>query len=228
MDQIIFFKENQNLKDQIGSLRFSYDRPYVVHFATVYDSLSNLLHANFSGLLFYIASDFKDDDRIRLKFLTLNYPSLYICLCAQEHIAIHAWHLHMSGFLSMPINGEGIIDAYKRYIHTTKKENSELVLKIDDGILKIPLTSLLFLEASGNYTNLVLSPGNDILQTKQLGTFEYLTDQDEYFKRIHRSYILNLRRVRSISEGAVHFFNSPRTLLVSYATQVKIKKLILG
>ena len=86
----------------------------------------------------------------------------------------------------------------------------------------------MYLLAEGNYTNIVLTNGKKILQTKQLGKFEFITEQDINFKRLHRSLIINLKLIRSITTDTVYFFGEGNNLNISGRLSVKLKKYLLG
>jgi len=127
-----------------------------------------------------------------------------------------------------PVYSDGIIEVYKKYVVGTGEGVSELILKQDDGVRKIPLNSLLYLQAAGNYTTLALTANRTMLQTRQLGTFDYLTEQDRNFCRVHRSILINLKKIRSLKDNVIQFYDADKVLEVSSPLSLRIKKLLLG
>ena len=228
MDQLIFYKEGQNLNAQVSKIRFSYVRPYKLHYAIHYNQLGLLLHTRFEGVLFYVTSTLDDRERMRLQYLNKSFPELRICLIAQSMFALDAWKLDVFHFESLPVNGESLQDSYRKYVQTIVVGSNDLSLIQDGGTIVIPHHQILYLLAEGNYTNIVLSNGKKILQTKQLGKFEFITEQDINFKRLHRSLIINLKLIRSITSDTVYFFGEENNLNISGRLSVKLKKYLLG
>jgi len=228
MDQIIFYKQDHNLKSTLEQLRFSYDRPYAVYFVSEYDQLSTILTENFSGLFFFISNKVQEPEKARLRYLSLNYPHLSICLCSDSSQALDAWKLNLFHFETMPVNGEVLLNTYKKFIAKNISHSPEITLKNDDGIIKISIHNITYLQASGNYTTIVMKNNKTLLQTKQLGTFEPITEQDIYFKRIHRSLIVNLRQIQSVIGNKIYFYHQSNPLEISKTLEVKLKRLLLG
>lgn len=228
MDQIIFYKEEHHLSSQIEKIRFSYDRPYKLHFAVEYNQLGLLLHPKFEGLLFYFTSTISDMDRMRLLYLNMTYPGLFICLISDAQHALDAWKLNVFHFEAMPVNGQVILESYRKFIHSSFDKNHELILQIAGSTVNIPHNEILYLEAEGNYTNIFLSTGKKILYTKQLGKFEELIEQNRNFKRLHRSLIINLKLIRSIGHDTVIFYGENNYLDISSRFKLVLKKYLMG
>ena len=142
--------------------------------------------------------------------------------------ALDAWKLDVFHFEALPVNGVALQDSYRKYVQTIVVGSNDLSLMQDGETTVISHHQILYLFAEGNYTNIVLSNGKKILQTKQLGKFEFITEQDINFKRLHRSLIINLKLIRSISADTVYFFGEENNLNISGRLSVKLKKYLLG
>ena len=228
MDQILFYKEGQSLKASMEQVRLSYTRPYTMTFVTDYDQISSFLGATSASLLYYLVNDLQEADRIRLRYIQIHAPQIRVCLCAPAQYALDAWSLGVFHFEAQPVYSVGVEEAYRKYIVQQGGASTELTLKQDDGIRKIPFHTMLYLQAAGNYTSIHLSSGKMLLQTRQLGTFLFLTEQDMNIQRVHRSLILNLKKVKSLKDNKLYFYDSEHTLEVGSPLALRIKQLLLG
>ena len=64
-----------------------------------------------------------------------------------------------------------------------------------DKIVFVNIPDILYCEAQGNYTNVILHDGRKIVASKTLGEFESQLLGKNFF-RIHHSYLINLNRVK--------------------------------
>lgn len=228
MDQVIFYKEGHNLNEQVSKIRLSYSRSYKTHFVLDYHQLGLILHPKFEGLLFYFVHTLDSTERLRLNYLHITFPRLFICLIADESHALDAWKLNVFHFEAIPANGDAILETYRKFLYMTTEHQHELNLNISGETVNIPHNQILYLEAEGNYTNIVLSNGKKLLLTKQLGRFEEMIEKDPKFIRLHRSVIINLRLIRAVGQHAVHFYGTDILLEISSRFKAKLKKYLSG
>ncbi|WP_309846043.1 LytTR family DNA-binding domain-containing protein [Flavobacterium sp. 2755] len=62
----------------------------------------------------------------------------------------------------------------------------------------------MFCKADGKYTVFILPNGTSIMSSRNLGEYSAILD-DNYFFRIHHSYIINLRHIVKISKKDGYF-----------------------
>ena len=72
------------------------------------------------------------------------------------------------------------------------------------GFRIVETSSIMHLEADGNYTTLHLTRGENLLVTRMLGDFEAILDPDVFF-RAHKSVILNLHFVKEFASSDGYF-----------------------
>ncbi len=228
MDEIIIYKEGENLKDKFSNLRFSYQRKYKLFFAHNYNQIGFVLNKGADILLFYFKESLDDQDRIRIKNITLNYPNASVCICSDKKFALDAWKLDAFYFSEYPILSDSLMSAYKRYVSKFGDGDKELVIKDDGEVVKISFDKITYLQADGNYTMIHQKGDRRNIQTKQLGSFEVLTEKDLNMVRVHRSLILNMRNIKSVGNKQVSFYQSKNLLEISASLEVKLKKLLLG
>ena len=228
MDTIIIYKEGESLKEKLSMFRFSYQRKYRLLFVKHYQQLSSILNDVDTALLYYFKEQIDQNDRIQLKALGLNYPNIKVSLCSNTSNALAAWKLNLFHFLEYPVMSDDLLESYKRFVTNQGGDNRELVLKNDGELVRVPFDNLCYLQASGNYTIINHKQDKNIVLTKQLGTFEDITEQDLNINRVHRSLIINLKNIKSIASGQVHFYQCAKPLSISTALESKLKKMLLG
>ena len=69
-----------------------------------------------------------------------------------------------------------------------------------DKIAFINIPDILYCEAQGNYTDVILIDGKKIVASKTLREFEEQF-ADKNFFRIHHSYLINMKRVREFQRN---------------------------
>lgn len=129
----------------------------------------------------------------------------------QEH-AIHALRLSALDYILKPISSEDLKNAVQRFMKKKWSSDYHLLAQIlqektltrfavpaVDGIRIINTKEILYLSADKNYTTVHL-PDEDIISSKPLGDYEKLL-RDHGFFRIHRSFIINLRRLLKFKKG---------------------------
>lgn len=228
MDTIIIYKENQNLKDSIQQVRLSHSRPYTLHFSDSKLNLQQQLKPNTTALLFYFTNVLNQGDRVFMQNIKSSCPDILICLCADSSFALDAWKLDLFHFEAYPIKAQQLKTGYQKYVRHVSDIQTQFSIKTAEGTVLIPFKQLLYLYASGNYTNIHLKSNKKYLITKQLNKYIFLTEQDGMIKRLHRSYIFNLKNVKAVKKESVLFYGSDAELNISQALSTKIKKELLG
>lgn len=158
-----------------------------------------------------------------LEQLDFSIPKL-VFISAQEDCAFQAFKHNAIDFILKPIDFNALILAIYKVIKKTEMERSYQNQKINninilnsfnqtsnyvaiaslDKIELIPMSEIVFCQADGKYTNFFLSNGNKIMSSRNLGEYTAILDNN-YFFRIHHSYIINLRHLSKISKKDGYF-----------------------
>ncbi len=131
-----------------------------------------------------------------------------IFVTAYEHYAIQAIRNSVFDYILKPVRQEELDRAIERFRSLEKqtgKEDLNLLLEslkesVTDkvklntrsGYLLINPQDVVFCQADGNYTHILLINGNRETTTQNLGTIEGLLNSNNFF-RASRSYLLNLK-----------------------------------
>jgi two-component system LytT family response regulator len=146
-----------------------------------------------------------------------------VFVTAFNEYAIQAFKISAFDYLLKPVNTDDLKETLARYTGAHKQQHlqerinlikesyndakppTQIAVSSLQGIDFIQLENVIVLEASGTYTTLVLSEGGNIVSSKPLGEFEALLKNNLNFFRAHRSFLINLNKVRKLSskEGDV-------------------------
>ena len=81
------------------------------------------------------------------------------------------------------------------------KTGNKLALPTMDGISFETIADIVSLEAKGNYTNIHFIDGRKLLICKTLQGVERLINDRYQFVRVHRSFTVNLNRIKKYFKG---------------------------
>ena len=147
-----------------------------------------------------------------LKFYNNDFSFEVIFTTAYDGYAVEAFQFSAIDYLLKPIEIDELVKAVESVKelrnYSPQPEKFEFLQKllVAQKIEKIALTTtdgftfvhhkdIIRCEADSNYTTVVLMDGTSHLITKTLGHFEKLLFEKDFF-RIHKSYLVNLYRVR--------------------------------
>lgn len=158
-----------------------------------------------------------------LEQLEFSIPKL-VFISTHKEYAIKAFKHNAVDFLLKPIDFNSIIIAIYKVIKRIEMERAFQNQKINnintlnpvnqtndyvavaslEKIELIPMTEIIFCKADGKYTVFVLTNGNKIMSSRNLGEYSSILD-NSYFFRIHNSYIINLRHISKILKKDGYF-----------------------
>lgn len=102
-------------------------------------------------------------------------------------------------YLLKPLNAEKLFAVLDKYISRHSVKSEEILITTTDSSTHIFVDSIVYLEAFGRKTQIHLSDKTIIDSNMSIGQFEKLGG----FIHCHRSYIVNLRYVRSIGKADI-------------------------
>jgi two-component system LytT family response regulator len=137
-----------------------------------------------------------------------------IFVTAFDEYAIKAFEVNALDYLLKPINPIRLKNSIQRLSqNTARKQISTRKLECDDSIFLlvnsqmkfIKVSSIIIINASGDYTEILTSESVKGLTSKTMREWESRLPEN-LFIRIHRSYIINLNYIRKIEEWFNHSF----------------------
>jgi len=153
-------------------------------------------------------------------FKSLPYKPEVIFTTAHSEFAMDGFEVNAMDYLLKPISFEKFVTACNRvkdYLETknlnNQKDRDYFFINVTHKLHKIFYSDILYLEGFKDYTKIYLaSSSSPLLVLHNLKYFEELL-QKNHFIRIHRSYIVPIRMLNTISRKSVTIGN--KTLPVS-------------
>ncbi|MEL7119007.1 MAG: LytTR family DNA-binding domain-containing protein [Bacteroidota bacterium] len=137
-----------------------------------------------------------------------------IFITAYDNFALKAFEFYAFSYLVKPLEEQKfyeVVDHYLAQNHNGSKRTKmlteayqsrqlkQLVISHLDGFEVIQLQDILYLKSDSNYTELHLSDKRQVVCSKTLKEYEKLLLSEGFF-RTHRSYLVNLNKVKAYSK----------------------------
>jgi two-component system, LytTR family, response regulator len=124
-----------------------------------------------------------------------------IFITAYDHFAIEALNSNASYYLLKPLRDEDFRKGVDLVVsRILEKKASGFILVPEKGQqVTIRMEDILFLESDGPYTN-VVTEGRRYVSSRNIGYYEKMLPLS-LFIRTHHSFIVNVRRIRSVVKG---------------------------
>lgn len=146
------------------------------------------------------------------KLQKINFQIIFIT--SYSHYAIKAIRFNALDYLLKPIDLGELKQAIKRYkqriksgfpanniqqaltnINTPDVGSQKLILQSQEGLIQLPLKSILRVQGERNYSSFYLLGGKRKLSSKTLGDIEELLDGKGFF-RCHKSHLVNAAHIK--------------------------------
>lgn len=152
---------------------------------------------------------------------TLTKPPLVIFTTAYDNYAIEGFELNALDYLLKPISLERFMKAVNKtmdQIDLQKKDAGEIegedyiFVKADKKLVKINYNDILYIEGLKDYV-IIRMNASRVITLQTMKSLEEKLPQ-HMFKRIHRSYIINLNKINAIVGNMVEVIekNQPKHL----------------
>ncbi len=147
----------------------------------------------------------------------INFEVIFVT--AYSKYAIRAFDVHAAGYLTKPVNTEKLIAAVRSATERIDQKNinrnlfslleqssnqpapGKIALATSSGLVFVKLNDILYCESSGNYTNFYFADGKKNVVSRQLGEYERLLPEHDFF-RVHDKYIINLNYIKEYKKGS--------------------------
>jgi two-component system, LytTR family, response regulator len=161
-----------------------------------------------------------------------------IFVTAFDEFAIRAFEINALDYLLKPVNPERLAKTLERLLKAREKTDTILrKLEYEDRIFLelggrskfLKVSSIKYISADGDYTQIFTSDGGKYLITKSLKEWEERLPE-KYFVRIHRSTIINFEFIEKVESGFNRSFqvflsgiDKPFTISRRYSAVIKEK-----
>lgn len=132
----------------------------------------------------------KDNERVQIIFITgfADYMSMGFDVSA----------LH---YLMKPVSKEKLHQVLDKAVKLLSKKESNIIIKVDGQNIIIKLTDIVYVESFGHYISIYTIDKKEY--TVKIGINKFAEELNNNFIIPHRSYIVNLKYVKSISKNSV-------------------------
>lgn len=168
-----------------------------------------------------------------IEFLeTISNPPLVIFTTAYSEHALEGYRFDVVDYLLKPIDFKRFYQAAlkAKQLFTLKAERSNtpindpfLFVRQDDSFIKINWTTLQYIEGMQNYLKLHFTDKSIVIH-QTMTTIEELLPQDNFF-RIHKSYLVNINHIDSIS-GTRLFINGKELPISRMRKEALLKEVV--
>lgn len=141
-----------------------------------------------------------------------------IFITAFEQYAVKAFRMSAIDYLLKPLDPDELreavekvrsvarqyfqqqLDNLKDLLSPGDKSIRKIILKTAENIYLVPVHEISHCESDGTYTNLYLADQSRIMVSNSLKEYEELLSDNGFF-RVHRSYLINLRKIRRFEKA---------------------------
>ena len=180
---------------------------------------------------------FINTQAIDLVFLDIEMPKLsginlakilenktkVIFTTAHREFAIDGFELNAVDYLLKPISFERFLKAADRVTQSKKPEentlaNDYIYVKVNKQMIKISFAGLLYIEGLNNYVKLHTEDETYVVYEKMSTLIKTLPSG--YFRRIHKSYIINTQKIKLYTREYVELANRQLPIGPTYRTEL--------
>ena len=170
-------------------------------FATSIEAI-NFLHTNPDIDLIFL--DVRLPEMDGFEFLdTFENPPQVIMVSASEEYALKAFDFGAIDYLLKPVAYARFYKAVQRALKSMNpiSAEGELFLKKNSSLVRVPYSSIFWVESMENYVKIITDTEKFTLHFTLKTTEGHMPPS--MFRRIHRSYIVNVTRIQRIEDSAV-------------------------
>lgn len=144
-----------------------------------------------------------------------------ILTTAYPQFALQGYEYNVVDYLLKPVSFNRFTKAVEKLpaLHTAahSKPVTYMFVKSEYKLLRIDFSNILYFEALRDYVAIITADGNKILTLQSLTSFEAALPA-ETFARIHKSYIINISKIKSIEKNRVIINNTYLPVGETYKT----------
>ncbi|MFV0342558.1 MAG: LytR/AlgR family response regulator transcription factor [Anaerocolumna sp.] len=124
-----------------------------------------------------------------------------IFLTSSREFAVESYRVHARDYIMKPASKEEIFPVLEKLIATFSQVEAYLTLKTGNGIIKLPISQIVYVEVVNRTVTFHLT-NNEVREA-----YGYLTDYESSllsspnFYKTHRSYMVNLHQVTALDKN---------------------------
>lgn len=130
-------------------------------------------------------------------------PSV-VLITSKEEYAVKAFEYDVIDYLLKPIEYVRFLKAVNKVserLHETTIDKNDIFIKSDLKFVKINFTEILYVEAMADYVVIHIDKSKHIIHSTMKAIEKKLST--DYFVRVHRSYIVNIRKIDTVENATI-------------------------
>lgn len=213
------------------------DEPLAVELLKKHASENENLNVLFATTEVFEAIDFLKKEKVDLIFTDIQMPELtgiqfmkilndshkFIVTTAYSDYALESFNFRVIDYILKPITKERFDLAVKKYIDLfdsqTINQSTYIFVKANGRQVKINFSDLLYIEGLKDYIR-IHTKTEKIMVLETMKSFEAKLPKN--FKRIHRSFIINLDYLTSIDGNSVYLDQKMLPIGETYRKEIKL------
>lgn len=164
-----------------------------------------------------------------LQTLDPNTAPMVVLVTSNKDYAVDAFEYDVIDYLLKPVDYVRFIKAVNKMLSLRAKENgdndNEIFVKSDLKFVKINFDEILYVEAMADYVIIHVPSGRHIIHSTMKGMDQKL--HQDNFQRVHRSYIVNTKKINSVDNHTVYIGDTKIPIGASYKSVFMEKLKIL-
>ncbi len=167
-------------------------------------------------------STLKNNSDIDLIFLDIHMPEIngidffkstenppdVIFTTGDQSKAVEAFEVNAVDYLVKPINFPRFLNAIERikpknnFNHSATDDEDDLFINDEGRLIRVPIRDISIVEAKGDYVLIKIDSKTNYITRSSMKNMEKKLP-DNRFMRVHRSYIVNLKKIVDIEEFSI-------------------------
>jgi DNA-binding LytR/AlgR family response regulator len=164
---------------------------------------------------------------------TLDRPPLVIVTSAYQEYALEGFELNVCDYLLKPFSFERFLKAVNKAVDlsaaldsklpvSSDKTGRRIFIKGDKKHHQISLDDVVYIEAAGNYSKIILI-GGEIRTPQKISEMEAILAGDD-FLRVHKSFIVSTSKIKEIEGNQIRL--GKFTVPIGRAYKLNLKKFL--
>ncbi|MGX5174088.1 LytR/AlgR family response regulator transcription factor [Aliikangiella sp. IMCC44653] len=199
MNTILIIEDVPLVAERIADLCHQHFQYCDVHLATSIQMAKKRLSKYRFDLVLLDLNLNGDDGFSLLKHASpASFPTIVITATPER--AATAFDYGVLDFITKPVTEKRFKQAMQRFKNSTKncqQQISQLLIKHCGKVMFIQVEDIHFIQAAGNYTEIITYSNQSFLHDKNMEQLSYMLVSK--FIRIHRSYLVEKNKIRTIS-----------------------------
>jgi len=171
----------------------------ITSFVDPYDALKECTKIKYDLVFLDISMPSMNGLELATKVLDLESKTFIVFQTAFSEYALDAFKSGGMGYLLKPIDTSDLKEILKKaqvYVHKSDEEEKKIIAKRGDKLFLIELEDIYYIRADLDEV-IIRIKDTDAYVRKKIGDLEKLLSHKNFF-RIHRSYIVNVDKVKSM------------------------------